>query len=74
MIKTQGRIECPTCLGGTNPDYALNPCPHCWGALKVPQLSSPFRAVVGRFYQKLLTALTKRTDSTRNSPDGDQKR
>ncbi len=72
MIQTQERIECPTCLGGRNPDYALNPCPHCWGALKVPRISSPLRAAVRRFYDSLLTAVTRMTEAARGSSDGNR--
>jgi hypothetical protein len=72
MLQTHDRVECPTCLGGTNPDYVLNPCPRCWGALKIPQVSSPMRTVVGRLYQRLLTGVTKLTHAVRGSPDGDQ--
>lgn len=73
MIETQERIECPRCLGGTNPDYALSPCPECWGALKIPQVSSPLRSVLGRLYQRLLTRVTKLSDAVRSSPPDDSK-
>jgi hypothetical protein len=71
MIETQERIDCPTCLGGTDPDYTLTPCPQCWGALKIPQVSTPLRSTLGQLYQKLLTGVTKLTDAVRMSPPGD---
>lgn len=71
MIQTQERIDCPTCLGGTNPDYRLTPCPQCWGALRIPQVSTPLRSVVGRLYQRLRTEMTKLTSAVRTSPPGD---
>lgn len=74
MIKTEGRVECPTCLGGKNPDYHLTPCPRCWGALRIPQASSPLEGAVGRLYQRLRTRLTRLTEVIRSRPDNDQAR
>jgi hypothetical protein len=71
MIKSQERIECPTCHGGSHPDYTLTPCPQCWGALKIPQVSTPLWTVLGRLYDTLLTRVTKLTDGVRTSPTGD---
>ena len=71
MIEPQERIDCPTCLGGTNPDYILTPCPQCWGALKIPQLSTPLRSTLGHLYQRLLTGVTKLTDAVRMSLPAD---
>ncbi len=73
MRETQEGIECPRCLGGTNPDYALSPCPECWGALKIPQVSSPLRSVLGRLYQRLLTGVTKLSDAVRIRPLAESK-
>jgi hypothetical protein len=47
---TQYFMECPTCLGGTNPRYTLTPCPNCWGSKKIPQVSSTMRRAMVRLY------------------------
>lgn len=38
-MSEQDFMECPTCLGGTDPHYTLTPCSYCWGSKKLPRLS-----------------------------------
>ena len=59
MTETRNLIECPTCRGGTNPRYALNPCPRCWGSKKVREVPSPMRKAVVGLYRRLTTRVTK---------------
>ncbi len=61
MVKVQERIECPTCLGGTNPDYSLHPCPECWGSQKIPQVPCPARNAILGMYRWLADRITKLT-------------
>jgi len=58
-MKTPNLIECPTCSGGTNPQYALNPCPTCWGAQKIPQVPSLTRSAVQGLYRGLVVGVKK---------------
>lgn len=59
MVETKDIVECPTCLGGTNPHYTLNPCPRCWGSQKIPQIPSPTRRAAARLHRWLVTRVTK---------------
>lgn len=61
MAKTLDRTDCPTCLGGTSPDYALHPCPECWGSQTIPHVTSPTRSALVGLYRWLATRLPKLT-------------
>jgi hypothetical protein len=59
MTENRNLIECPTCRGGRDPRYALQPCPHCWGSKKLRQLPSPIRTAMVTLVRGLTTRVMK---------------
>jgi hypothetical protein len=71
-MSSQDYMECPTCLGGSDPGYTLTPCPYCWGSRKLPKLSGPAR-LPRDLYRWLRSGVTKvlgRHSRFRKSSDG----
>ena len=59
MTENRNLIECPTCRGGRDPRYALQPCPRCWGSKKLRRLPSPIRTAMVTLVRGLTTRVMK---------------
>jgi hypothetical protein len=59
MAESRNLVECPTCRGGKDPRYSLQPCPRCWGSKKLRQLPSPMRTAMITFVRGFTTRAMK---------------